>query len=324
MEITLWGVRGSLPSPHSSQALEDKSRTLLNLFFKQGHTEAAQIEHFLRSTPSYLIRGWGGNTPCIQVKSEKGGFLIDGGTGIRQYGYELMKGSASKGEAEIHLFFTHFHWDHLIGLPFFAPLFVPGNVIHIYAVQEDVLNVFPTLFKKPFFPVPLEHIGAQLVYHKLEPRQPHRHLDFTLTPYQLDHPDPCWGYRIEQGGKAYAHCVDTECTRVSRAALGLDLPLYQDIDLMVFDAQYTTRQKFERSNWGHASAAVGLDLAMREKIKKVIFMHNDPAAMDEDIAKVESEAKLYYDLQIQNLSMLGKDVHQLDWSFATEGMTIAL
>ena len=324
MEITLWGVRGSLPSPHSSDALEEKSRNLLDLFFEQGNKSKEDIEPFLKSLPSYVIRGWGGNTPCIQVKSDQGGFIIDGGTGIRPFGYELMKGPAAKGEAEIHLFFTHFHWDHLIGLPFFVPLFVPGNVIHIYAVQDEVLDVFPTLFKKPFFPVPLEFLGAKLVYHKLEPRKPHKYEDFVITPYQLDHPDPCWGYRIEQGGKAYAHCVDTECNRVSREALGPDLPLYQNTDLMVFDAQYTTRQKFERSNWGHASAAVGLDLAMREKIGRVIFMHNDPAAMDEDIAKVELEAKRYYDLQVQSLKALGKDYHDLDWSFATEGMTIKL
>jgi len=89
------------------------------------------------------------------------------------------------------------------------------------------------------------------------------------------------GYRIENGGKVFSHCVDTECTRVSREELGEDLPLYQNVDLMLFDAQYTLMESIERVNWGHAAASLGLDIAMREGVKRVLFMHHDPASTDE-------------------------------------------
>jgi len=77
----------------------------------------------------------------------------------------LMKTSCGQGKGEVHLFFTHFHWDHLIGLPFFTPIFIPGNQIHVYSVQPELQDVFKVLFKKPYFPVPLEALGSKIHYH---------------------------------------------------------------------------------------------------------------------------------------------------------------
>lgn len=250
--------------------------------------------------------------------------IIDGGSGIRGLGYELMNGACGKGQGEVHIFFTHFHWDHLIGLPFFTPIFVPGNRIHVYGVQPDLEKVFRVVFQKPFFPVPYESLGASIEYHQLEPRKPFQLGDLTLTPYQLDHPDPCWGYRIESGGKVFSHCVDTECSRASREELGQDLPLYQGVDLMLFDAQYTIMESIEKVNWGHASASVGLDLGMREGIKRMLFMHHDPASSNEKIADSESQAAQYYKNRVKDFRKTDTSFHEVAWEFAYEGMTVEI
>ena len=285
MRVKIWGSRGSLPS----------------------------------FSPKY-----GGNTPCVSVTSADQSIIIDGGSGIRQLGNELLKGPCGKGEGVVHILFTHFHWDHLIGLPFFAPLFIPGNTIHIYAVQPELKEVFATVFRKPYFPVPLEKLGAKIEYHRLAPRGTFELLGFSITPYQLDHPDPCWGYKIQNSGKTYSHCVDTEATRGSRELLGADLPLYQDVDLMLFDAQYTVKETVEKINWGHAAASFGLDIGMREGIKRIVFVHHDPAADDEKIDEAERQTRAYYNSQLKAARKLNGSVHEVNWIFGYDGLEIEL
>jgi phosphoribosyl 1,2-cyclic phosphodiesterase len=316
MQVKIWGTRGSLPAPLTPEALTARAKSLLETYVANASAKQS-IDFFLNSLPPYRLGGYGGNTPCLTVNSGQQSLIIDAGTGIRTLGYELLNGPCGKGQGEVHLLFTHFHWDHIMGLPFFTPLFIPGNKIHVYAVQPDLPEVFKTVFKKPYFPVPLEQLPSQIEYHRLEPRQPAVFQDLTVTPYELDHPDPCWGYKIQQGKRTLAYCVDTEGARISRERLGDDLPLYQNVDVLVFDAQYTLLETMEKINWGHAAASMGIDLAIREKIKRVIFMHHDPASADEKIAMAEAEARRYYKSRIKEL---GAQAFEVDWCFAQEGI----
>jgi phosphoribosyl 1,2-cyclic phosphodiesterase len=304
--------------------LEEHMRNLLYEFTERGYSQKSDVEKFLNEVPRHRFGGYGGNTPCVEVRSPQQQLIIDGGSGIRQLGYDLMAGPCGRGTGVVHLLFTHFHWDHLIGLPFFTPIFIPGNKIHVYAVQPDLPDVFKTVFRKPYFPVPLDKLGAEIIYHQLDPRKPKLFGDIQVTPYELDHPDPCWGYKFESGGKVLSHCVDTECTRVTPEELGPDLGLYQGVDLMVFDAQYTLMETIEKVNWGHAAASLGLDLAMREGIKRVLFMHHDPASTPEKIAAAEMQARRYYDNQIKSAKRANAKTPDVDWSFAFEGMTADL
>ncbi len=322
LRVKIWGARGSFPTPLQPLVLQNHIRSLMSDFVSIGGRGESEIDDFLIHQPRYRWGGYGGNTPCIEVSSNRQQFIIDGGSGIRPLGYELMKGPCSKGTGEVHIFFTHFHWDHLIGLPFFTPLFIPGNRIHVYSVQPDLKEIFKAVFKKPFFPVPLENLPSKIEYHQLEPRKPMILGDITITPYQLDHPDPCWGFKIEKEGHVYSHCVDTECTRVTREALGPDLPLYQGVDMMIFDAQYTLMENIEKVNWGHATASLGLDIAMREGIKRVVFMHHDPASSDEKIAAAEAQGRRYYQTQLKHAQDTVPHLQEVDWSFGYEGMVL--
>lgn len=319
MKIKLWGVRGSLPAPYQPKQVINKMAMVLDRFFELGFDRRDQIPEFLHHESNQHLQGYGGNTMCVEVNGEHSQLIIDGGSGIRQLGLEMMKGPCGRGQGEVHILMTHVHWDHIIGLPFFTPLFIPGNIIHIYGVEQTAEDMFSVMFKKPYFPVSLEMLGSTIIYHHLKPRTTISIGEFAIAPYRLDHPDPCWGYRIDDGHSVYAHCVDTEGTRISRNALGDDLPLYQGVDLMTFDAQYTFTEKYERIHWGHSSSVLGIDLAMRENIKAIAFVHHDPAASDERIAEIERLTCKYYNNYIKHSLELGYASPEIQWNFAIEG-----
>jgi phosphoribosyl 1,2-cyclic phosphodiesterase len=320
MHVKLWGVRGSLPAPLPVSSIENRIRQLLTRFASLPSKNVDDVVPFLESLPRHEFGGYGGHTSCIQVSASNDCFVvIDGGSGLRRLGEKLMKGACGRGKGEVHILMTHFHWDHLSGLSFFVPIFVPGNVIHFYAVQPDLESNIRQVFTKPFFPVAFEKLGAKIVFHKLEPRKPVTHEGkITFTPYLLDHPDPCWGYKIEIGGKALSYCVDTECVRTTPEQLGEDIELYRGSDAMIFDAQYTLLEAVDRLNWGHSAAAIGLDLALREKIPQVCFVHHDPGASDEKIAAAEKQARDYHDVLIQSAMRANISLPQVRWFFAHE------
>lgn len=323
-KVKYWGVRGSLPSSPTPEQWAKDFEGLMGGFFKAGFSKAEQIAEYVKSLSVPQIGGFGTATTCVEVSSAQDRIIIDGGSGIRNLSEEMVKGAAGKGKAKIHIFLTHFHWDHLIGLPFFAPHFIPGNEVHYYAVQPDLEKMIRGKFQKPYFPVSFESLGAEISFHRLEPRKPIKIGELQITPYQLDHPDPCWGYRVESKGRAYAHCVDTEGTRSTAEALGADRPLYTNADLMYFDAQYTLPELAEKANWGHSAAQIGLDIAFRESIRHVVFAHHDPGATTQQIYEIKKQTEEYYQWRLKTAETNKQKLPKVLWRYAHEGLIVEL
>ncbi len=323
MQYKLWGVRGSLPKPETPQQLQARIKNILTDFAEK-KLGLSDVEKFLEKQSAPGVGGYGGHTSCFEAIEKDESVVIDGGSGIKELGVQLLKGPCGQGKGVVHIFMTHFHWDHLIGLPFFIPIFIPGNEIHFYAVQDDLELTIRSLFKKPYFPVNFEWLGAKVHFHKLEPRKALKLKHLSLTPYQLDHPDPCWGYRISNGQKSIAHCVDTECTRVTPQELGEDIGLYKNADLMVFDAQYTLIELVDKINWGHAVSGLGLDIAMREGIKKVLFVHHDPYASNEKIEQAATQTRTYYEQRLSESKKMSEGLAKVEWQFAIEGQCLEI
>lgn len=297
---------------------------ILRGFFAAGYRDPSQIQKYIDQIDMPLIGGYGAATTCVEVSTPRGQLIIDGGSGIRILSERLMSGTYGRGRGPFHIYMTHFHWDHVIGLPFFTPHFLPGVQIHYYAVHEELEKLIRGIFAKPYFPVPFEALASKIHFHVVEPRKPFTVDDLVCTPYMLDHPDPSWGLRVECGGKTYAHCVDTEGTRVSREDLGPDLPLYQNVDLMYFDAQYTFPDLAEKANWGHSASQIGLDIAFREGIRDVLFAHHDPGASIQMIQEIKRQTQEYYQWRCQSSKDSGEFISDVKWDFAHEGMEVKL
>lgn len=321
LRIELWGVRGSLPTPKTPGSIRKNIEAVLRSAVKAKVKTTDQINAFLKSQPEWQLSSYGGNTSCVEVQSDKAHLILDGGSGIHGLAQKMLQ---SRDRKEFHILMTHFHWDHLIGLPFFTPLFVPGYTIHFHAVQPELEEAIRSVFRKPYFPVPFEELRSKIHFHKLKERAPNAFGDIVVTPYLLDHPDPCYGFKIQSGGKTYSHVVDTEATRTSREEMGLDLPLYQGVDLMLFDAQYTLKEATEKVHWGHSSAIMGLEIALRENIKKIVFVHHDPASSDEHIVACENEARIAMESSIRLMKMEGQKAPKIQWLFGREGQIFHL
>lgn len=322
--VKFWGVRGSLPASMLPTGWRTHIQALLKGFFSAGHSKASDVEKYMSSLDLPLVGGYGTGTTCVEVNSPKTRILIDGGSGIRNFSEKVMSGHAGSLKGPFHIFMTHFHWDHLMGLPFFSPHFVPNSEIHYYGVQKDLEEVIRSVFKKPCFPVSFESLPATIHFHTLEPRKTLKMADLEITPYQLDHPDPCWGYKVMHKKIAYAHCVDTESTRVSPEELGPDHPLYQGVDLMYFDAQYTFPELAEKANWGHSAAQIGLDLAFRENIKHVLFAHHDPGATIAQIQDLKAQTMEYFQWRLEHAAESGEAIPNIVWDFVHEGLEVRL
>ena len=296
MQIKFWGTRGSLPvSVNDARFLSLVEECAVK-------AQQAGIER-IKDFTAFLQEGkcgsplvFGGNTTCTEITAGSSSVFIDMGSGLREAGTHAIQ----KGIKEFHIFMTHMHWDHVMGMPFFIPVHVPGHRIHIYHVHKNAPEYIRINFNGVNFPLKWDQLGGQVEFHQLKIYEPMLLGELAVTPFVLDHPGGSFGYRIEAGGKSFVVGVDSEYKRLTAEELGKDLPFYQNLDILLFDAQYEMSELATRFDWGHCSPHIGIDLALREKIKHLIFTHHDPWSTEEKLHRMLAHSKNYLKSQWPN------------------------
>lgn len=293
MKAKFWGTRGSLPQAMSHKDWMDSFEYAAKVAEKLGLKSIAEMSAALKRNEMGII-SYGGNTTCTEIEHNNQVFLVDMGSGLREAGTFHM----SKGRKEFHIFLTHMHWDHIMGLPFFVPVHVPGFVTHVHHIHKNTPEFVRINFNGVNFPLSWEQLGGKIEFHahKLYEKIPFG--DVTVQSYVLDHPGGSFGYRFEAGGKSLAIGVDGEFKRISPKELGKDLEFYQNLDVLIFDAQYEMAELASRFDWGHCSPNIGVDLALREKIRNIVFTHHDPWATADKLRRMYDHAKTYLHQQM--------------------------
>lgn len=255
MDIRFWGTRGSLakPGPHTVR--------------------------------------YGGNTSCVEVRSSAGTRLvIDCGTGAHELGQAIMReGTPSRG----HVLISHTHWDHIQGIPFFAPLFVPGHVWDIYAPQgfgESLKETLAGQMEYTYFPVTPDAFGAQVRYHNLGEGS-FTIDDLTIRTRYLNHPALTLAFRIEVDGASIAYACDHEPHSRELAMgdgpiLGEDLAhaeFMDGVDLIIHDAQYLAPEYAAKQGWGHSTVEYAVTIAKAARADQIALTHHDPTRTDDQI-----------------------------------------
>ncbi len=282
MKVKFWGVRGSIPCPGP---------------------------HTMK---------YGGNGACMELRVEgrKEIIVIDAGSGVRELGNYLVEKVLPNGPMEIALYLSHTHWDHIMGFPYFVPIYIPGTKMNVYgpvSYEDDPLeDVVGGQMKYRYFPINIGELSAEIEYERLR-EEPNQDLGggLLLTTKFINHHITALGYRFEHKGKVFCTCYDHEPYRnlfitdpehpeydEAMALEGEEVAkeqnqaiedFFRGADLLVHDSQYTQKEYKSRVNWGHSPIEHAIAAANRAGVKKLALFHHDPDRTDEQIGEMEKE-----------------------------------
>ncbi len=301
MVVRFWGVRGSIPAPSSAAEIEQKLIWALTGAQGVDLSDEAAVRAYVGSLPTHVRGPWGGNTTCLEVLSAAGDrVIIDAGTGLRELGEMMMEGEFARGLGHAVMLFTHTHWDHLQGFPFFKPLYIPGNRFDIYAPHEDIEARLGYQHDPRFFPVGLDVMSSQKTFHVMRGDLSLYDGRVKVSSLALDHPGGAYAFRLESDGHAVVMASDGEykldSSNLEAGYWQRFVDFYRGADVFVFDAQYTLREALvEKQNWGHSSAMIGIDLAADAGVKTIVMVHHEPSYGDEKIRRIFDDAMRYLD-----------------------------
>ena len=236
---------------------------------------------------------FGGSTSCLLITSEDSinVGIIDAGTGIRRLGQEIMKDAALR-EKPIVIAFTHFHWDHIQGLPFFEPAYVKGKKISLLALGRerpvtDLERVFSVPMQREYFPVQLCDMGAAFEF-LLSDATVHPFPKAVVSARKHRHPGSAYSYRIARGGKSIVVCTDIEHGEHLDPAT---VEFCRDADLLLHDAQFTAEELSSHRGWGHSSYEQAVECAKLAGVKKLVLTHHDPNHDDTFLTEIEERCQ---------------------------------
>lgn len=312
MRFTVWGARGSHPVPLTPQAIRSKIATVVQRIRPGDLISSDSRERFLASLPLWLFGTTSGNTACVQLELDEAGrqFIFDAGSGIIGLGSSLAHGAVMP--TEFHIFFTHFHYDHVQGLPFFMHAYNPTIPIHFYSPLDGLEAILSRQMHHPYFPVTMEDRMSNLHFHRIAPDGVE--LYGALVHWrELNHPGRAFGYRVDYGERSFAYVTDVELQEGDFKKTAENARFFQDVDAMILDTQYTLDEAIEKYNWGHSSFSLGVDFAVAWGVRRLFMFHHEPKYDDKKLDQNLNSARWY-------ANRSGGDALEID--LAREGITI--
>ncbi len=291
MTVTFWGVRGSIPCPMSPEEYRQRLTMLVNRIQPKDLSSPESKERFLANLPPDLGNLIGGNTTCLEVRSEKGDLIIiDGGTGLRMLSKKLHYDK--KQGIHVHFFITHFHWDHLQGIPFCDLFFNPNNRVTFYSNNPNLQEILANQMVEPYFPIRMSVFPAKLEYVILK-NEPVKINDVVISYREVSHPGGCISYRFEEYGKAFIFSTDTELQTSDFIPTKGNHSFYGGVNVLVMDTQYTLNEFISKENWGHTSFSKAVEFALEYNIPHLYLFHHEPNYSDEQLESLRQIATWY-------------------------------
>jgi len=281
MKVTFWGVRGSLPTPLSPDQVRSKIASVVQRIRPSDLESTRTREHFLAGLPAYLFGTVGGNTTCIEVRTDEGRIIIlDAGSGLRELGASLER--RRDPARDFPIFFSHFHWDHLQGIPFFGPAWVKGNRITFASPIGSVEKVIRDQMRPPYFPVPMEAMQAEIRFAHLAGRSV-RVGSAEVHWKEMNHPGVSYAYKIVENGRSVIFATDSEVTDREFQQREENRAFFGSADLLILDSQYTLEESFSKFDYGHSSFTMAVNLAVEWKVKSLVLFHHEPRYDDRKV-----------------------------------------
>ncbi len=273
--------------------------------------------------PGPMTVRYGGNTPCVEVRTVSNGLIIlDAGTGIRELGRSLI--AATNGGISAEIFLTHAHWDHIQGIPFFAPIFQAGNRFRIWGSRElktSVDRVVRNQMLPVVFPVPFEALAAQISFAEIAEER-HDGDGYVVKAFGVCHPGGALGYRFtgsDGSGASFVYISDNELREVDGNATRPEwreelVRFVEGARVLIHDATYTNDEYGRHRGWGHSTYEDAVELAVLAGVQQLVLFHHKPERTDEDLDRCLAECR----------AMVVERGAKLDVLAAAEGMTLTV
>ena len=314
--VRFWGTRGSLPVALTAPQVRERVVTAIRASREHALRSDADIDAFVDTLRFDVAGTFGGNTSCVQIDTgDPFHVLCDLGSGLRAFGQAEM---AKHGTAPqtYHVFMSHVHWDHIMGLPFFVPAYVPGNRIVIYGGHRDIEAALRRQMAPPSFPVPFDTFKAAFEFVHLAPGVRHNVAGMSVTTLLQRHTGDSYGYRFEKDGRAVVYTTDSEHTLDNAEEVRTFSAFFENADLVIFDAMYSLADAVSvKADWGHSSNIFGLELCQLANAARLCLFHHEPTSSDAVIAKVLDDTR-----RLEQITRTGRRV---EISAAYDGLEIA-
>ncbi len=319
MLARFWGTRGSLPVALTSQQVNQNLISAVAAAQGRSFSNDDEIARFVADEMPFDVAGtYGGSTSCVQLDDVGDEYIIcDMGSGVREFGNAVLSGRWPGRKSVFHVFMSHGHWDHIMGFPFFTPIYVPGNKIIIYGCHDQLEEIFRCQQSRPYFPVDFSELAAEISFVTLPANQVHDIAGLKVKAIKQHHDSDSYAYRFEHGGKSVVYSTDGEYRLEDLPELDEIVEFIRAADLLIFDAMYSLADAATvRADWGHSNNIIAVELAQRAQVKNLCLFHHEPSNGDAALFEILQETKRYLQITAPE--------SELQVTMAFDGLDIAL
>jgi anti-anti-sigma factor len=306
LRVRFWGTRGSLPAPMQESAIRGKIRDALLAARGRTLDTSEAIDDFIDRELPFSVRGtYGGNTSCVEVIAGSDEYVLcDLGSGVREFGNRVLREHGRGRKHCFNIFLSHPHWDHIMGFPFFAPAYIPGNRIRIFGCHQGLEEALRTQHSAPWFPVDFCSLAATIEFVALEPGRVCEVAGLSVTAMEQFHSGDSYAYRFSKGAKSVVYSTDCEHEYNCLDESYPFVEFYRDADLLIFDAMYSLGDTVSvKEHWGHSSTVVAVELAQAVQVKRLALFHHDPVLDDRVLEVVLADT-----MRFEAISRIGEKV----------------
>ena len=298
MKVRFWGTRGSIPVSITATDIRAKLIAALIASRDRAFHHRDDIEAFIDGLGFDVAGTFGGHSSCVQLMTEHPEHVIlDMGSGARPLGQAMLDRFGPSTPQTYHVFMSHLHWDHIMGFPFFAPVYIPGNRVVIHSCHREVELAFRRQQDEPSFPVRFDQLAAEIRFEIHAPDSDITVAGLTARARLQQHSGDSYGWSFSANGKRVIYATDSEHDVGNAQQRSEVIEFFRRADLVIFDAMYSLADSVSvKADWGHSSNVIGVELCQAAQVRQLMLFHHEPAHDDTRIAGILAETRRYEEI----------------------------
>lgn len=292
-QVVFWGTRGLVPVALTARDVREKITAALIAADGKSFKTREALAEFVNRLPFSVNGTFGGHTACVEIAGHGEEHIVcDMGTGARPMGHAKLARYGSRTPQTYHLFISQLHADHLMGFPYFAPIYIPGNRIVIHGCHAGLEAAVRQQMRGPEFPIDYTQTGAEIEFDLMVPGEPHPVAGLTVTPRKQIHPGDSYGYRFEGAGRCVVYSTDAEHPVGDTRDRAAFIQFFEQADLVIYDAMYSLAEAVSvKEEWGHSSNVHGIELCLAAGVKRLALFNHEPSHDDLYLSRIAAESQ---------------------------------